>query len=376
VTCAGLLGRSLQKLEAQDFGFQIDGRYTVNLAPSFTMIPADRMESTYARLRERLRRIPGVVNAACSLYAPMSGDNWATLITVDGRSPAERLQASWNRVSPDYFETIGTPVVRGRALDERDGPGAPLVTVVSQRFATRFFGDTDPIGRRIGLRRSSGEVTRDFEIVGVVGDVKYQDGRAAPYVTFFLPFLQQTAAARRANEASGIRLDRSHYAQAIELHTSGPVPGLEREVRRALADVDRRLTVMTLVPMDEQIARAFNLDRLIARIAVIFGATALLLACLGLYGVTAYSVTRRTREIGIRMALGASRARVLQRVVRSALVQAAFGIALGLPAAIAVGQLLRAQLFGISALDPLVMTGALAVLGLCALVAACIPAYR
>jgi macrolide transport system ATP-binding/permease protein len=341
VTSAGLLTRSLQQLETQDFGFKVDGRYVVNLAPSFTMIPAARIDATYLRLRDALRRIPGVVNAGYSLYAPMSGDNWATLVTVDGKPPAERLQASWNRVSPGYFDTIGTPILRGRALDGRDTPDAPLATVVSQRFVERFFGAADPIGRRIGLRTSSGEARRDFEIVGVVGDAKYQDGRAAAYATFFLPFLQQTPSAREANARSGVGLDRSHYAQAIELHTSGPVPELERDVRRALAEVDARITARTMISMEEQIAGAFSLDRLIARLTLAFGATALLLACLGLYGVTTYSVARRTREIGIRMAIGASRFRVLQAVARSALLQVAAGVALGVPAAVAAGRLLR-----------------------------------
>jgi macrolide transport system ATP-binding/permease protein len=376
VTCAGLLGRSLQELETQDFGFQVEGRYVVNLAPSFAMVPADQMESTYVRLRERLRTIPGVVHAGYSLYAPMSGDNWSSGITVDGTSPTERVQASWNRVSPGYFEAIGTPLLRGRVLDERDRPGAPLVTVVSQTFASRFFGDGDPIGRRMGFRTSSGEVTREFEIVGVVGDAKYQDGRAAAYATYFLPFLQRRSVARVPNQPTAVQLDRSHYAQAIELHTTGPTPALEREVRRALAQVDPRLTVRTIVSMDEQIARAFNLERLIARLTMAFGGTALILACLGLHGVTAYSVSRRTREIGIRMAVGASRLRVLRTVVGSALLQLAIGIAIGLPAALAAGRLLRARLFGISGHDPVILSAALIVLGCSALIAAWIPGHR
>ncbi|HXW05946.1 MAG TPA: ABC transporter permease [Vicinamibacterales bacterium] len=376
VTCAGLLARSLQKLEAQDFGFVVDHHYVVNLAPSFTMVPAERLEATYARLRERLMQIPGVVNAAYSLYAPMSGDNWATLITVDGRSPAERLLASWNRVSPGYFETIGTPLIRGRAFDERDGPGAPLVAIVTQALATRYFGGSDPIGRRIGPRPTSGAPTRDYEIVGVVGDAKYQDGRGEPYVTYFLPFLQQIDAVRRANEARGVALDRSHYAQAIELRTAGAAPALEAEVRRALAEADRRITFRSLVSMDEQIARAFTLERLVARLTLAFGAIALLLACLGLYGVTAYSVARRTREIGIRMAVGASRPRVLLAILRGALMQLAIGAAIGLPAALAAGRLLQEQLFQITPHDPAVLAGGLALLGATALMAGWIPALR
>jgi predicted permease len=376
VTCAGLLGGSLQKLEAQDFGFQIENRYVVSLAPSLTTVSAEELESVYARMRERVRRIPGVVNAAFSLYSPMSGDNWASLITVDGHAPTERLVASWNRVSPGYFDTVGTPIVRGRVFDERDRPGAPLVAVVSQAFVRKFFGETDPIGRRVGFTDSRGSGERSYEIVGIVGDAKYQDGRVAPYVTFFLPFLQQTAGDRREGVADGVPLDRSHYPQALEIHSNAAVLGLEGEIRRALADVDRRLTVRTVLPMDEQVARAFNLERLIARLTVTFGLVALLLACLGLYGVTAYSVTRRTREIGIRMAVGASRARVLRAILRSALVQLAIGVAIGLPAAFAAGRLLQSQLFGMSGHDPVVVGGGVLVLTLATLVAALIPARR
>jgi macrolide transport system ATP-binding/permease protein len=376
ITCAGLLGRSLQKLEAQDFGFQTDSRYAVTLAPSLSTIEPERLAAIYSRIQERLRRIPGVVNAAFSLYGPMSGDNWASLITVDGHAPSERLISSWNRVSPGYFDTIGTPIIRGRAFDDHDTSESPLVAVVTQAFARKFFGDADPVGRRFGFTDAKGEGAREFEIVGMVGDAKYQDGRRAPYVTFFLPFLQQTSAARVSAAERGVKLDRSHYPGAVEIHAVGAVPGLEREIRRALAEIDRRITVRSMIPMEEQIARAFNLERLIARLTVAFGLVAVLLACLGLYGVTAYSVTRRTREIGIRMAIGASGPRVLQTILGGALVQFALGVALGLPAAYAAGKLLQARLFGVTAHDPLVITGGLAVLGLSALMAALLPARR
>ena len=376
VTCAGLLTRSLQKLETQDFGFQVAGRYLVDLAPSFTMVPAPQVGAIYTRLRDRLRQIPGVVNVGYSLYAPMSGDNWAHLVSVDGRPPTERLQASWNRVSPGYFDTIGTPVLRGRVFDARDRPGAPLVAVVSQTFAARFFGETDPIGRRIGQRPASGPATLVYEIIGVVGDAKYQDGRVAPYAMYYLPFLQQTDAAREAGERSGVTLDRSHYAQALELQTAAALPALEGEVRRALADVDQRITVRRLTAMDDQIAGAFSLERLIARLTMAFGAVALLLACLGLYGVTAYSVTRRTREIGIRMAIGATRPRVLAAILRGVFVQLGTGVALGLPAAFIAGRLLQAQLFGISGRDPIVLGGGLALLCAATVLAAWLPARR
>ena len=370
ITCAGLLGRSLQKLETQDFGVRIDNRYVVMLAPSLTMVAPEQLPSMYARMQERLLRVPGVANAAFSLYAPMSGDNWSTNVVVEGRDTSERVSASWNRVSARYFDTVGTPLVRGRAFNDLDRPGSPLVAVVTQSLARKFFGDADAIGRRFG------QSVPEIEIIGVVGDAKYQDGRKVPREMFFLPYLQETSDSRARAVAMGIKLDRSQYPQAIEIHATRAVPDLEPEVRRALAEVDRRITVRETLSMDEQVAGAFNLDRLIARLTVAFGLVALLLACLGLYGVTAYSVSRRTREIGLRMAVGASRPRVLATVLRGALVQLAIGAAIGLPAALIAGRLLQSRLFGISAHDPLVLMAGLMLLGVSVVIAALIPASR
>jgi len=371
ITCAGLLGRSLSNLMQQDFGFRTESRYVAALAPSLATVPQPQLEALYARMRERLLTVPGVANVSFSLYSPMSGDNWSSLITVDGHSGRERLSASWNRVGPGYFETVGTPLLRGRAFDERDRPGSPLVAVVSTTFARRFFGEADPIGRRIGF--AGGAVGPSIEVVGLVGDAKYQDGRKAPYATFFLPFLQARAP---QPGAAPLRLDRSHYPQALEIQTASPFPALEGEVRRALAEVDRRLIVRTLVRLDEQVARQFTVERLTAHLTIAFGAVAVLLACLGLYGVTAYSVARRTREIGIRMAVGASRRRVLATVLRGAFVQLALGVAIGLPGALVAGRLLQTTLFGVRGHDPGVLLAALAVLALSSLVAALLPAQR
>ena len=374
VACAGLLGRSLVNLQEQDLGFRSDGRYVATLAPSLSTIPSEQLPDLYPRLQERLRQIPGVANAAFSLYSPMSGDNWASIITVDGHGTDERLTASWNRVSPRYFDTVGTRLIRGRAFDERDGPDAPPVAIVSETFARRFFGEADPIGRRIGFAGSNGAGRRPFEIVGVVGDAKYQDSREDAYATFFLPFLQQPPAA--GADTTPARLDRSHYPQAVEIHTAAPIADLERQVRRALSDTDRRVILRRFLMMEEQVAGNFNVERLIARLAIVFGGVALLLACLGLYGVTAFSVTRRTREIGIRMAVGASRGRILATVLKGALAQLATGLAVGLPAAYAAGRLLQTTLFRVSGHDPLVLGVSVAILAVAAIVAALVPARR
>lgn len=374
LTCAGLLGRSLATLQSQDFGFSIHQRYVVDVAPAFGNAEPAELGATYARLRERLAALPGVANAALSLYSPMSGDNWSSLIRVEGHDTAERLVASWNRVSPGYFETIGTPLVRGRGITDADRPGSPRVTVVNQTFARRFFGDADPIGRRVGFNNARGGGVLELEIVGIVGDAKYQDPKGPAYATFFLPFLQSSAGSQLGGNPS--RLDRSHHPKAIELHVTAPAPDLEARIRLALAEVDRRVTVLAVRTMAEQVAGNFNIERLIATLAVAFGGVALLLACLGLYGVTAYSVSRRTREIGIRMALGATREAVLNTVLAGALAQLAAGLVLGVPAALVAGRLLKANLFGVTGQDPATLAGAMAVLVLAAAAAAVIPARR
>jgi predicted permease len=370
ITCAALLGRTLTKLESQDFGIRVESRHVAMLAPSLTTVAPEELPAMYARMQERLLRIPGVRNAAFSLYAPMSGDNWGSRIVVEGTAPGEPVAASWNRVSPRYFETVGTPLLRGRGFDERDRAGSPLVAIVSQAFARRHFGDADPIGRRIG------QSAPEIEIVGVVGDAKYQNGRRAPREMFFLPYLQETAESRARAVQMGVKLDRSQYPQAIEIQTDRPVAGLESEVRRAMADVDRRITVRSMLTMEEQVAGSFNMDRLIARLTSVFGAVAVMLACLGLYGVTAYSVTRRTREIGVRMAVGAGGPRVVATIVRSAVVQVAAGGALGLPAALLAGRFLETRLFGVSPYDPIALAAGVVLLGLSAAIAALLPAGR
>ena len=208
-----------------------------------------------------------------------------------------------------------------------------------------------------------------------MGDAKYRRAREAPGEMLFLPYLQVTEESRGRAVQQGIRLDRSHYPQAVELYADRS-PGLESEVRRAMAEVDSRITVRSMLSMNDQVAGAFNEDRLIARLTGTFGFVALLLACLGIYGVTAYSVTRRIREIGVRMAVGAQGSRVIATIVRSAVTQVVVGTAFGLPAAFLAGRYLETRLFGISPHDPVTLGVSVGLMMLSAAVAALIPASR
>ena len=208
----------------------------------------------------------------------------------------------------------------------------------------------------------------DYEIIGVVEDAKYQDTRGPAYATVFLPLLQTPAGAPSH--------DSSVYIHDIELRVAGKPESLKPAVRRALADTDPNLTVLGVVSFSEQVARNFNRERLIARLTELFGLLALILACVGLYGVTAYTVARRTNEIGIRMALGAERRNILGLVLRGAFTQVVLGLAIGIPAALAGGRLLSAELYGVKSYDAVVLGLAVVTLAACAFVAGFVPARR
>ena len=312
------------------------------------------------------------VSASYSLYSPMSMSGWNDDISIEGRAPNAELNASFDRVGPHYFETIGTHLLRGRAIGEQDTPASQQVAVINESFARKFFPKEDPMGKHFGFSSGSGDTSHagDFEIVGIVQDAKYQDAREAAYPTFFLPFLQTT------NDPKFSLLTASHYLGAIELHVAGKPENIESAVRRTLADIDPNLTVTDVMSMREQVDRNFNQETLIARLTELFGLLALVLACVGLYGVTAYSVARRTNEIGIRMALGADRKNVLQIVLRGALLQLAIGLAIGIPVALASSRLIANQLYGVKTYDPMILGLAVFVLAVCALLAGFIPARR
>lgn len=365
---ARLLTQSLRNLENQRFGFEPRGRVIVKLNANLNGYKPEKLYGLYQQVEQRLTQIPGVINATYSIYRPMRGENWSFDIAIEGHSPDEQIDASFDRVGPHYFETIGTRLMRGRSIGDQDTPTSRQVAVVNEAFVHKFFANEDPIGKHFGF----GDATHagDFKIVGVVEDTKYQDARGPAYATFFLPFLQITQDPKLSFMMA------SHYIRDIELRVAGKPENLESTVRRTLADIDPNLNVLDVVSLSEQVDRNFNQDRLIARLTELFGLLALILACVGLYGVTAYSVERRTNEIGIRMALGAGRASVLGLVLRGALLQLGLGLAVGILVAFAGGRLLSNQLYGVKPHDPVIMGAAAVVLAVCSLLAGFLPAQR
>jgi macrolide transport system ATP-binding/permease protein len=370
---AGLLAGSLNRLERQPLGFDPDNRVVVRIEPPTLTDQPDKLGVFYQSLQDQLQRVPGVQAVSYALYSPMEGNNWSSLISIEGRpvDPARRIGSSWNRVGPRYFETIGTRLVRGRVIDERDTPAAARVAVVNSAFVRQFFENGDPIGRRLGFGGASR--SGDWEIVGVVEDVKYTTANRPVRPMIFLPAMQLVPYEDPADRNVQAR---STLLRAIVVRAAPGTTGLEASIRRALAGIDPDLTVLRFSSLAEQVAFNFRFERLMSRLTSAYGAVALALAAIGLYGVTAYGVARRTREIGVRMALGADRARIMKTVLRGPLLQTVIGLAIGLPLALLAGRALSAQLYEIGKADPLVLGGATVVLLVSAILAAVLPARR
>jgi predicted permease len=376
VAGATMLGRSLNKLEHQNFGFEIANRIEVDILDPGGNRPMPAFIAMQRRLEENLRRIPGVDRADVAMYNPLT-DNWGELIMVAGHPPAkltEEAGASWDRVGTSYLQDLGVPVLRGRHFTEADNETTAPVAVVNQAFVKRFFkNDEDPIDKHFGLDLP--ELAGTFRIVGIVGDAKFAgfalSKPARPM--FYVPLTQFV---KYDNELMNKFEQRTHHAGGILLTSTVPTGKLEPLVSRALADIDPNLTLTSIRTMQQQIDLSFDQERAVASLAGLFGVVALILAAIGLYGVTAYSVAQRTNEIGIRMVLGADRGKVLGLVLRGAFQRVAIGLALGLPLAVGAGKLISAQLYGVSSWDPTALTIAAVALAICSFFAAIIPANR
>jgi predicted permease len=376
VAGATMLARSLNKLEHQEFGYQIQGRVVVSLNRPPATYTQPKLAALYRQLEERLNRLPGVQGSGLALYNPLT-DNWGELILVAGH-PAPKMSeeggASWDRVSANYLQNFGMTILRGRAFTSADNEGTAPVAIVNEAFVKRFFkSHEDPLDQHFGL--DVPENVGTFRIVGIVRDAKFAGwGLSRPARPMFYVPLAQNVDYKNA-VMKRIEL-QSHFIGGIMLVTNVPRGTLEPQLTRVLANLDPNLTINSVRTMQEQVALTFDQERAVASLAGLFGVVALLLAAVGLYGVTAYTVAQRTSEIGIRMALGADRTKVVQLVLRGAFKRVLVGLVLGLPLAIGAGRLISAQLYAVSFWDPLALMVATSSLAICAFFAAIIPASR
>lgn len=375
LAASGLLTAALRNLENQKLGFAQKGRTIVRIDPSLVGYRLDQLTTLYERIRDSLSSIPGVSRVAAVQYSPLSGNNWGADVWVDGRpapGPHDDVLSYWDRITPVYFKAIGTPIMQGRGISRKDTATSQRVAVINQAFARKFFKHEDPIGKyfaQMGMGTS-----HQYRIVGIAQDARYFEDFAKPVgPMFFLPeaqldYLPKTPS-MEAQPGSHILHDIivvSHQGTDI----SGP------QICKAMASVDPNLPIISIRPLRQQVAGEFSQQRLMAQLTALFGVLSLVLASIGLYGVTAYNVGRRTNEIGVRMALGASPARVAALVLRGAFALVVIGLLIGFPLALAAGKFLGSQLYGLNPYDPLVISLAVLTLGLSALIASLMPALR
>jgi predicted permease len=372
---AGLMTKTLRNLEQQNFGIVTANRYVLHIDPKGAGYNVNTVGAFNLRLEQEFSALPGVKSVGIALYSTLEGNNWGEGVYVQGHpapGPEEHIVSSWDRVSPHFFETIGQPVLRGRSFAEQDTASSQLVAVVNQAFVKKFFPKEDPIGRHFGTWDQ--KYAGDYEIVGIVANAKYNNPRGEFRPMYFRPMTQFDQSFKE--QQMEIAESSSLFPNSITVQFVGDAASLQSMARRTLAEINPDLTIVSFKSLDYQVADNFNSERLIARLTGLFGVLALVLASVGLYGITAYSVARRTGEIGVRMALGANRTNVVIMVLRTALLLVGVGLALGIPIALLGGRLMRSQLYGVHAYDPITVGIAIVALGASAALAGFIPARR
>jgi predicted permease len=366
---AALFIRTLDNLLRVDIGFETTRLLSFGTDPSLSGYDPQRTRTFTRTLLDRLNQMPGVDAAGLATMRLLEGNQWSTTMTVDGYKPKqEENNLLWaNSISPGYFKAMGIPILAGRDFDERDArtveaaPGTPdfRVAIVNEQFARHYFGDTPAIGHRIGFGGDPNTPT-PIEIVGVVRDAKYTDVRDAIQRQVFFPYFE-------ASRPS---------AFTVYLRTRQPAESMFNQVRQTVAGIDPNIPVHGTRTLERQVAQSLSRERLVATMTATFGGLATLLAVIGLYGVMSYTVARRTREIGVRVALGASSGAISWLVIREVLMIATAGVVVGLPAAWWLGRFVSAQLYGVTPGDPLTIAAMVLLLLSVAVVAGLIPSAR
>ena len=372
---AGLFLRSLKNLSALGPGFSTERLVGFEIDPSLNGYTPQRLNTFYQQLTETLSALPGVKSVSLASMRIMEGNEWDSGMTAEGYSPTkpdDHPQAFMNQIGPGYFATLGVPLLAGRDfrltdnrwvkrqnVTENDDDTTPTAIIINEKFAQRFFAGRNPLGLHLGFGTDPGTHT-EMEIIGVVKDIKYMNLRDEIPIQAYVPYMS------------------SPYlgGMTIYVRTAGEPNQLMSSVRAKMRDLDANIPVYAMRTMDEQISNSLSTDRMIASLSTVFGSLATVLAIIGLYGVMSYSVAQRTREIGIRMALGAEQGKVIGMVMREVTTLIAIGVAVGVPAALLLTRVVKSQLYGLEAHDPWTLGLATALLAIVACAAGYIPAMR
>lgn len=363
---AGLFVRTLRNLESLGPGFPTDHLLTFRIDPSLNGYSDEETKSFYERLNVNLQTMPGVASVGFSAMPILKGYAWQNAIVgKDFEGMPIEEQPVLSNVGPDYFATVGIPIVAGRAITMQDDVGRSATNdytcaVINESFARQYFPGRSPIGQRFGLVNDMRPVNPDIEVIGVIPDRKYRDLRETPPAQAYFPYFQ----------------DAHFRFMNIYLRTQADPHRIENDLRERMRQFDPHVPVVGLQTMNEQIAVSLRTERLVASLSAVFGGLATLLAAIGLYGVMAYTVTRRTREFGLRVALGALRRDVIWLVMRDVLILIAAGLAVGVPLAFALSTFVRSQLYGLQPHDPFTFVSASLVLAAAAGIAGLIPSWR
>jgi predicted permease len=363
LTGAGLFARSLLNLQHQNVGFDRSNTLLAGIDPRLAGYKPAELPALYQQVLDRLGNLPNVRSVSMATYSPMSGSHRASSIVIPGYTPQpdEDVVVEDVLAGPKYAETLGIPLLRGRDLTMRDNVSAPRVALVNETFANRYFKDQNPVGRNFTFDDET-DNGKMLEIVGVVGDVKTEDAREKPDPAVYRPILQIA--------------DEAAYLVNIQLRTAGDPNSFGQAVRQTINGIDDKIPIYGITTLEQQVGDTLKQDRLIAQLVSFFGALALVLACIGLYGVMAHGVARRTNEIGIRMALGARGGNIAWMILRETLTLVVIGLVIGVPTALFAARFISAQLFGLKPADPAALIAAGVVLTLVALLAGYVPARR
>jgi predicted permease len=370
-----LMTKSLANLENQNLGLATANRYVVHFDPAGAGYSIDRVPALSRQIEERFSALPGVTKVGMAIYSPLEGGGWGECVIQQGH-PAPKAGdpcgSRWDRVNSQFLDSIGVPIVRGRGITAQDTASSPQVVIVNQTFAKKYFPNVDPIGQHFGIDHP--EYSGVWEIVGVFADFKMENPKDKVQPEYFRPLTQYYSAYKERDMIAGEK--SSMFPGAMILSFNVPPANADALIRQTLAGIDPNLTVMDLRSFGNQVAGNFIEDRIMAQLTSLFGVLSLILASVGLYGVMSYFVARRASEIGIRMALGATRGSVIATVMRTAMWQILIGLAFGIPAALYAEKLMESMLFGVGKYDLTALVGAPLVLVLCGIAAGFIPARR